>query len=529
MPHTIDIYRYSNKYVTIKPDDNSSQVKQVMGNNLISLSFELSYEAKFRINDWCTVFGEKYVLVDNPPPVTKGGKYEYRYTLTMKSEASELEKAKFLFLGNDNLLREPEFSLMGNAETFISLLINNTNRFLDDLENFGTPGITYTRWTAGEILPTDYKNLTFSHDTCLSALSKVAEAFGTEWWVIGKKIILAKKINDTGTTLKHGRQKGLYEITRQAANNARIITSVFPYGAKTNIPFDYGSERLRVSGLGFNHVMANNVALDRYGIIEDTPVFEDIYPHRTGKVTSVDATNFYKFTDSTIDFNLNDYLMPGMSAKVVFNTGELAGYQFEISNYNNATKTVTFLKNKDETSIDVPSTSLKPQIGDEYVFVDIKLPAEYVTAAENKLFTAAIEYLNRVSEPQYSFSIVVDPTFVRNRGLSFEIGDMIWITDADLEIDRKIRLTETNRKIVDEDQYTLTLSDTVAQRAIESIQIQSIQNNVSSAQQGVRQINSQLENGLLFNGRMSIPETTDVTGMSPLYIDNNTDKIYKKV
>lgn len=522
--HSIDIYRKNDKYVTVKPDDNSSQVKSIMGNNSIQLTFELSYEAKFRLGDWCTVFGEKYALVENPPPVTKGGKYEYRYTLTMKSEASELEKFRYLFLGPDNLLREPEFSLMGNAQTFIDLLLVNADRFITDMENFGPYGMTYERWAAGEVIVTDYKNITFSHDTALSALSKVAEAFDTEWWVIGKKIMLTKKVKDTAITLKHGKQKGLYEINRLPANNSRIITSVFPYGAKTNIPADYGSERLRVRALVDNRVMANNVVLDRYGIIEDDPIFEDIYPHRTGKVTAVDATNFYKFTDSTMDFNLNDYLMPGLSAKVAFNTGQLAGYKFEISKYDNATKTITLLKNKDETTIDVPSVDLKPAIGDEYVFVDIKLPDEYVTAAENKLFTAAIEYLNKVSEPQYSFSILVDPTFVRNNKLAFSIGDMIWITDSDLEIDRQIRITETNRNIVDEDQYSLTLSDVVSQGFV-----QSVTSSISTAQQGVRQINSQIQNGMIFNGRMSIPETTDVTGMSPLYIDNTTDKIYKKV
>jgi hypothetical protein len=484
------------------------------------LSFELDHEAKFKVGDWCTVFGERYILAENPPPVTKETKFNYKYTLTLKSFASELEKIQYFFLGEDNLLREPEFSVTGTAQTFIDLLLLNTERWITDNTNFGPPGLTYDHWSAPDVLTTDYKTITFANDNCLSALSKIAEAFGTEWWVTGKKIYVAKVINDTSITLKHGRRRGLYDITRQAADNSRLITVVFPYGGDKNIPSDYGSLRLK-SNYPFNRISNNETT---YGVIEQVVIFEDIYPKRTGKVTGVDATNFFKFTDTTINFDLFANLLPGLSPKVVFNTGQLAGYTFEIGAWDNGTKTITLLKNKDETSIDVPSNLLRPEIGDQYVFVDIKLPATYITEAEQKLFAAAADYLLQYSVPRFSFSINLDPIYVRNNNLEFSIGDMIWVKDDDLEIDRKIRIVSTSRNIVEENKYALTLSDGVPQGTV-----QAIQSNVASTQANVSQITTTLKSGLLFNGRMSLPETTDVTGMSQLYIDNNTDKIYKKV
>jgi hypothetical protein len=77
-----------------------------------------------------------------------------------------------------------------------------------------------------------------------------------------------------------------------------------------------------------------------YGVIEQTITFDDIYPHRTGVVTGVDALNPFIFDDTLIDFDVNSYLLPGTSAKVVFNTGQLAGYSFEIKEggFINATK-----------------------------------------------------------------------------------------------------------------------------------------------------------------------------------------------
>lgn len=526
--HVVDIYRGNSLYVSIKPDDNSAQVKAIMGENSIKLGFELPYEAKFKINDWCTVFGERYTVVENPPPVTKINKFKYVYTLTMESQASELEKIQYLFYGPLNTLTIPEFSLTGNAQTFIDLLLQNTERYLFILTANGwTYGIDTTPWTAPEVLKTDYKTITFQTDNCLSALSKIADAFGTEWWVIGKKIFLTKVVNDTGITLKHGMQKGLYEIARQAADSSRIVTSVYAYGGKTNIPSDYdsnGTGRLRLNSAypSLPSVIGKNHNL--YGLIEAIVVFEDIFPKRTGKVTSVDAIDFYKFTDSTMDFDLNANILPGLSRKVVFNTGQLSGYTFEIQSYDNGTKTIQILKNKDETTIDVPSASLKPAIGDEYVFVDIKLPDQYIIDAEARLLTAAVDYLNENAEPKYSFTISLDPTFVRNRGYGFSIGDLIWIFDSDLDVNKKIRVVNTSRNIVEEDKYNLTLSDIVPQGTI-----QAIQQSISSTQQSVSQIGSQLQNGALFNGQMVIPETTDVTGMSPLYIHNTTDKIYKKV
>lgn len=521
MPHSIEIFRRGSLYTTVKPDDSSQQVKAVMGDNNIVLTFVLSFEAKFQINDYCTAFGETYVICENPPPVNKVSKYEFRYTVTFNSLASQLKKIQYLFLGDDNTLREPEFPLMGNAQTFMDLLFMNIDRFVNGINSgLAYPNPFLDGWSQGETILTEYKLISFSSDNCLSALSKIAEAFNTEWWIEDKTIMLTKKVNDTGKTLKHGRSKGLYEIQRLASDNSKIITSIYPYGSTKNIPGDYGSQRLRITALGGTSVNRNT---ELYGVIEQTVIFEDIYPHRTGKVTGVDSTNVFKFIDSTMDFNLNSFRLPGLSAKVVFNTGQLSGYQFEVSNYNNSTKEITILKNKDETALDIPSNDLKPDIGDEYVFVDIKLPGEYVSKAETDLLSAAGGYLIENADPRYSFSITLDPAFVKNKNYTFQIGDLIWLTDNDLQIDKKIRVVNISRNIVNENQYTLTLSDVVPQTTIQAINA-----DISSTQQNVARVSSQLQNNALFNGRMIVPTTNDVTGMFPLYVDN-TGKVFRKI
>jgi hypothetical protein len=522
--HSIEIFRDGQKYVTIYPDSNSSQTKAVMGDNKITLGFELSFEAKFKIGDYCTVFDEVYRIYDNPPPVTKNTRFKYVYTLTMESLASELKKVRYLFYNDDNSFQNPDFSLTGMAEDkFINLWFKNLDRYVNGPNSVLLyPNTFLEGWSSGEIIPTDTKTITFSQDNLLSALSKVAEKFNTEWWVIGKTIHLTKKVKDTGITLKHGRQKGLYDITRQAADGSQIITCVTPWGSNRNLPADYGSDRLRLTALDPQNFVSRNTEL--YGVIEKDVIFEDIYPTRTGTITSVNSTNVYEFIDTSISFNLNSNLLPGLTAKVAFLDGDLAGWQFEIAAYNNSTKKVTILKNKDETSIDVPSASLKPRIGDKYKFVDIKLPGEYVTAAETRLLQEASAWLIENAEPKYTVSINLDPTFVRNKRYVFSIGDLIWITDNDLDLDRKIRIVGTTRNIVEEDKYSLTLSDVVPRGYT-----QKTESKIVSTQENVNQVASTLQNGALYNGRMVIPTTTDVSNMLPLYIDKTTDKIYKKI
>ncbi len=71
---SIDIKRGNAVLISIKPDDSSNQSKAVMGDNAITLQFDLNAMVDFSIGDWCTVYGENYYLnnlhpVKNNPPV----------------------------------------------------------------------------------------------------------------------------------------------------------------------------------------------------------------------------------------------------------------------------------------------------------------------------------------------------------------------------------------------------------------------------------------------------------------------------
>lgn len=625
---TVDIYRKEGTLdvfvATVKPDSSSNQLKKVMGDNQVTLNFEDNRPIQFKINDYCTIYGENYYL-SSLPVVVKSGTFDYRYTLTMRAEGYDLSKVLYLFLGSDNSLRETEFSLMGTANDFIDLLINNANR-------------VSTGWTKGQVINSGYKNLTFSKENCYNALSRLSEEFETEFSIEGKVIHLTKRAVDTGHTYKHGRNKGLYEITRQNLNNSSLVTRLYAYGSEKNLPPSYitTGKRLRLPG-GYNpclissltctvtdngdgtqtfeflwdRPLSSNVAsveieyrlsgstgawstspgsfltpparevtiplgnyefrfrtdgatcsginavtpaveitstittpifvytplpfLERntgiYGVIEYTEIFEDIYPHRTGRVTSVNVADPFEFTDSNIDFDVNAQLLPGLTAKVTFNTGQLAGYTFDVQSFDNGLKRFKIHKNADERILEVPSSTMRPAIGDEYVVIDIEMPSSYVTDAENSLQAAAEARLIELSEPQLSYNIVFDPKFMKRINRVIKTGDLVWIVDAELEIQKKIRVVSVTRGLLEEYQFQVELADIVSPGTISLL--------VSSQNGNERDIagltdaflnNSILNNTVIGSLTFSnIPTTNTTTGFSQIMIEDSTGKLYKKI
>ncbi|MBN8852220.1 MAG: hypothetical protein BGO55_00565 [Sphingobacteriales bacterium 50-39] len=519
---TLDIYRAGSLFVTIKPDDSSTQTKKVMGDNTLQLTFKDSRNIQFMVNDYCTVFGEKYLL-NSRPVVKKDSSYYWEYSLNMDADSLELSKAQFLFLGADNTLRESDFSLMGTADTFMDLLIQNANRVGGS-------------WIKGNVVGTGYHHMTFSGQNCYEALGKLATEFDTEFWIDGRTVHLFDRARDTGYSFRQGRNKGLYDITRLPTDNTSIVTRLYAFGANKNLPASYRNSTPRLLMTEGTYYLEKNV--DKYGVIEATQIFDDIFPTRTGKVTAVDAANVFHFIDATMDFNLNDYLLPGLTAKVTFNTGQLAGYTFEISAYDNTTKQFTILQNKDETAIAVPSAELNPGIGDQYVLVDITLPQIYIDAAEVALKAKAQATLDLNAEPQETYKITFDPVFLKKRNIIPVIGDLVWLWDGDLDVDRKIRVTATTRGIVNEWDLQVDLSDKVSPGIISRI-TQGVADNAD----GIAAVNNTLQNTAILNRRiigdlridqgtiilLTLPSTASMVGFTEVVVENATGRVYKKI
>lgn len=453
---SVTIYRYGSilARATIDVDDSSQQQQGLMRENILVLSCTVVNEISFQIGDYCHFIGVLYQINRKPAP-TRNYIGSVSYAIQMEGEMYDLGKVKYLFLNSVNNFTDLIFTLRGKLVDFGDLIIYNMRRQYPTAD-----------WKLGFVDDTDYQTLDFTAQNCLQALQTIATAFTTEYVFDGKTIHLYQRQTSSQLTLEVGEGKAMWSLTEQPVDQSNIITRLYVLGSTRNITPDYrsGSKSLKMPG-GIPY-LEKNVSL--YRTFEDDVIFDgsnglqEIYPHRTGTVTAVDDP--FNFYDDTIDFNVNDYLLPSpTSAKVTFNTGLLSGYTFDIAEdgFNNTTKKFTILKDTDETTIDVPSVSYTPAIGDTYVLTDIRMPQSYIDAAEAALEAAGQDYLDKNSVPALVYTGVLNTLYFQRNNIQLQLCQTAHVRDAGLNINKNIRVTAFTRNVNNIYIYTMELSETV--------------------------------------------------------------------
>lgn len=428
----------NNKIVT-SVNATGDITEKLFGEETLTMNFTLTKFVEFKIGDSVQVYGKTYYIATEPN-VEKISTREYRYNLTFNGIKYRLAEVQYFFYDEKNQLTMPEFSIMGNAQKMVELLVANANR-------------VQSGWSVGKVEDTEHKLVDFSNYNCLGALTRISDEFGLEFWVdADKSIHLTERKRASGYTFAYGQSKGLKSISRTPYTEASLVTRLYAKGAERNIPKNYrnGQKALRMP---VPYLEANT---DKYGIVEHTQTFDEIYPKRVGVVTEVYPDNPLQFTDSTLDFDLNAYneygttiLIAGVSAKVIFQTGDLAGYTLEVKQYgfNSATKTFTLLKNKDEKSFEIPSEAFRPKVGDKYILVDIMMPEKYVENAEAELQAKAQEYLDKNSRQRFVYSVVPDPLYFKEIRANIVLGQTIRFSDPDFNLNDDIRIISLTRDI----------------------------------------------------------------------------------
>lgn len=144
-------------------------------------------------------------------------------------------------------------------------------------------------------------------------------------------------------------------------------------------------------------------------LAEDSLDCSEIYPKRVGTVSSVavvDAgNNFYDIIDTGIPSTLNyeECLIEGETMTIIFQSGMLAGREFEVKYYHEA------VKNKAARRFEIvpaeldgqtmPNATFAPKAGDKYAVFKCMLPDSYIRDDETKtgaswdMFRAAVKYL----------------------------------------------------------------------------------------------------------------------------------------
>lgn len=443
-----EIKRGSQVLASVK--STGSQEERIMAGDVVNMSFKLNNYVDFLKGDTTIVFGEVFVL-EKASDYEQGDTWSYNLSFLKNGELSE---AGMLALDENNALTEYDCFYTGNASNGIDFIIANANRV--------SPG-----WSKGTVDETEAKDFDFTGDNCATALAKLANAFNIEFWIENKKIFLTKKGADSGLSFRRGKGKGLLKLIRKV-QDIKLVTKLHVYGSKQNLSAEYPglSKRLRMpNGQKF---IQDQAKVNKYGLIEDTILLDEIFPKRVGKITAVAGA--LTFTDSAIDFDLNTHLVDKVAAKVKFTTGRLAGYQFEIKEkgYNHSTKTITILVNKDETAMEVPSAAsgMVPAVGDQYIFIDVIMPQIDITKAEIELKAKATERYNESSDPRVIYDAPTDRRFLRDFNIFVKLGDFVTIQAPEANVDQRIRVISKTTNLQDKYDVTLELSETVSVASI---------------------------------------------------------------
>lgn len=449
----------------------ATQSVSLLGEDVVQMSLRSAQPLDFEIGDQIEAFGRVYTL-HHLPEVKKTGRRQFDYSLTFEGVQYELIDALWLL--------PPEHTtgdaFTGTATDWARLIVRNAQR------------IAPQRWKLGET-PTgeEVKTLSYEGKNTLEVLQDVCEQFATEFEIEQSGGVCTLHLRPSGSehpyTFRYGRGRGLYQLQRKSVEGRDVVTRLYVWGGAQNLPEGYRAQRLCLPLKGrAQSYLEEATALSRHGIKEGSKTFDDVYPARYGVVSGVGA-KAWQFVDSDFPFDLNAkgadgvktlHLIPGVTAKVHFTTGNLAGYEFDLSRYDHSTKTFSIIPETDPAGLAIPSETagaFQIKAGDKYFLTDIRLPEEYVREAEARLEALAREHYAQHSAPSVSYSLVVDEAFLRQwRGGGatpniFWVGDSIKVEDADLGVDRSLRIQSLTRDLLQPYRYTLTLSDVVERTA----------------------------------------------------------------
>lgn len=462
-PDGTEIPLFSRKNVSSVSKAN--QKTALLSDDVVSITVSSALPLDLDIGCVLILYGKPYKLNQLPEPAKEG---ERRYTYELRFEGLQYDLIDVHYHLPEDAYGETYYSdLAGHLQ----VLMWNINRIF--------PG----KWVLGTYPEnTEYKNITNSGKNCLQVAQELCSDYGVEFEITTDgttyTLNIKEKVGITHTfTLRYGRGKGLYRLERKNVNNAGIVTRLYVYGGTENLGRNYGNTRLCLPGTTrLTSYIEDEAAIALYGVKEGEKTY-DIKPQRVGTVTALGA-DVITFADSTMfDLNAKDadgkstkYLIDGTSAKIKFESGGLAGYEFDLHSYDHVTKTFVINKFQDENGSVFPSeTSAAFQIavGDKYSISDIQLPDEYIDEAEEELEEEGSKYLPTVSQPQVSYKLELTEGFFTSLfGDEVEteilhVGDFIPIEDEQIGVNKAVRITQIERDLLKPHSYDITLSDTI--------------------------------------------------------------------
>jgi len=420
--------------------DSSYRYRKILSDNSLTIDLEVPEHFSPQIGMYCEFQGSNYYLLDNKS-ITKNGNRNFAYTLVLRGV--EFTANKYKLKAVDGRVK---FPMTAKLSDFADLIVYNLN-----LRDSG--------WSVGNVAETSEKTIAFNLIYILDAVKLISDTFKTEFEFVGKTLNFGRveyyKSDPLNMSIRDGFKVGIKMETDQ-----RPVEILYIQGTERNIDFStYGSKELLLPRSqiltyeGRQYISsADGRSIRRFNkaIVtgqEDSIDLSEIYPAREGTINTVIAvdaeTHKYDFTDFSIpeDLNYNNYMIAGETMTVVFQTGMLAGREFEISKYTHSERRFEIVPATLD-GIDMPGGYYLPAAADKYKIFGVQLPTAYIcnnstqTGASWDVFREAAKYFYEHEDDIFTLVCPVDSKWTTEKWLEvggkIKPGAYIHLFDTDL-------------------------------------------------------------------------------------------------
>lgn len=453
----IDIKDISGKVLKSVLETSDCRInEELMSLCFISLSWDDDNDMTLPEGSYIERNGEKYQLLEpyNPSFISENA---FRYTPVFYDRIALWSK-KPCFLVTDSG-EETDWSMTAYPGQFMDVIIRALSKYV---------GETYTYSVDASIAQSTMEYIAFQNKSIFDALTDIANAWESEWWVEGTVIHLSKCQYGDPVVLSVGESTGVPSVTN---NKDGYFTRFYAFGSTKNITQDYNDG-------GFTNGLVNKrltLNPDKYpgGYIDIRPdlkndevfvktlTFDNIFPSSNLEIVDVraelreyldsdgnkiqigesaDGDPLYKqyaiwyFKISDFEFNNSTYdkdenpegmLLPGLDLSVIFESGQLNGRDFKLT-YHADTKEYEIHFIEESGSIIIPGTvSSIPANGDKIVLYNIRMPQEYTLSAQDDLEEALLSEMAKYAKDLNTYTVPSNPVYFNANGLDLNVGQSV--------------------------------------------------------------------------------------------------------
>lgn len=401
---------------------------ELMKEDYILLKFSEEDPVYFDIGDYVETEEGCFYVTEPVYPVFNTSTSGYDYELKLESHYYRWKNHILFYDRQGN--KEASWSLTRAPEAHLGIVVSNLRSL----------GFTYNGKEYQAVVDStvngEAKFVQYENTNIIDALTKMAEAWDCEWWVDGDKIYLGRLEYGDPVDLEIGKE--IYSMSRSQSQDI-YATRLYVFGSTRNIPSDYrqGESGTVVEGVVQKRLMLPEgtpyidvvEGLKEEQVIESVVVLEEVYPKLIGTISSVktverttgegeESETFiaYQFTDESFTFS-KEYIIPGETLKLQFQTGPLAGMEFELSfnpdelpEENPDSQVFEIVRNQNYGQW-LPKEPLIPGVGNQYSLLnfDTKYVSDaLIPKAEQELLEKGLTLKDKMVSDPSTYNCVIN-------------------------------------------------------------------------------------------------------------------------